>query len=106
MSQLAVIKTGGKQYVVTPGQKLEVEKLLQKEGDEVLFNDVLLVEKDGKIDIGTPTVLEANVKAKVLSQGKGDKIIIFHYKTKKKEKKKGGHRQLLTKVEITEISNS
>ncbi|TSC94781.1 MAG: large subunit ribosomal protein L21 [Parcubacteria group bacterium Licking1014_1] len=100
---LAVIKTGGKQYLVKPGDKLRVEKLEKKEGEEILFSDVLLVEKNKKIEIGNPLVKDAKVEAKVLSHGKGDKIIVFKYKAKKRYSRKIGHRQLYTEVEITGI---
>ena len=99
----AVIKTGGKQYLVAPGQKLKIEKLPQKEGEEVLFEEVLLVKEGEGIRIGTPFVEGAAVKARVLKQGKGKKIIAFKFKPKKKEKRKQGHRQLFTEVEITAI---
>lgn len=100
---LAVIKTGGKQYKVSPGDKLKVEKLDKKEGSEVSFKDVLLVEKNKKLHIGDPLVKEAKVTAKVLKQGKGKKVIVFKYKPKTRYKKKQGHRQLFTEIEITKI---
>lgn len=100
---LAVIKTGGKQYLVKPGDKIKVEKLDKKEGQEIVFSDVLLVEKNKKVEIGCPKVKDAKVEAKVLSQGKGDKIIVFKYKSKKRYKRKIGHRQPYTEIEITGI---
>lgn len=102
-TMLAVIKTGGKQYLVQPGDKIKIEKLEKKEGAEVTFFDVLLVEKNNKVEIGTPKVKEAKVVGKVLGQGKGDKIIVFKYKSKKRYKRKIGHRQPFTEIEITEI---
>ena len=99
---IAIIKTGGKQYLVKPGDKLKIEKLDKKEGEEVSFSEVLLVEKNDKIEIGTPTV-KAEVQAKVLSHGKGDKIIVFKYKPKKRESRKIGHRQPYTEIEIIGI---
>ena len=99
---IAIIKTGGKQYLVKPGDKLKIEKLDKKEGEEVSFSEVLLVEKNDKIEIGTPTV-KAEVRAKVLSHGKGDKIIVFKYKPKKRESRKIGHRQPYTEIEIIGI---
>ena len=105
MAQIAIIKTGGKQYIVSPGQKLKIEKLSKKVGDEVVFEEVLMVENEGKIELGTPFIAKTTVKGKVLRQDQGEKIIVFQYKTKKKEKKKKVHRQLFTEVEITEISN-
>jgi len=100
---LAVIKTGGKQYLVTPGKKIKVEKLNKKDGAEVSFGEVLLVEKNKKVEIGDPQVKGAKVTGKVISQGKRDKVIIFKYKPKKRYKIKKGHRQSFTEVEITAI---
>lgn len=102
---LAVIKTGGKQYIVSPGDKIKVEKLEVEEGKEVTFSEVLLLEKSRKIEIGTPTVKGAKVEGKVLNQGKGEKLIIFKYKPKKRYKRKIGHRQKFTEVEITKIED-
>lgn len=101
---LAVIKTGGKQYLVTPGQKIKIEKIDdKKEGAEIAFTDVLLLEKGNKLEIGTPKVEGVKVLGKVLKQGKADKVIIFKYKAKKRYQKKIGHRQFFTEVEITKI---
>ncbi|MCD6429176.1 50S ribosomal protein L21 [bacterium] len=100
---LAVIKTGGKQYLVKPGDKIKVEKLPKKEGEEIIFDQVLLIEDGKNVKIGKPLVENAKVKGKILEQGKGAKIIVFKYKAKKRYKKKMGHRQLYTLVEITEI---
>ena len=100
---LAVIKTGGKQYIVTPGQKIKVEKLLQEEGSEVVFDEVLLIQDNGKIEIGTPFVQGAKVKGKVIKHGKGEKLVVFKFKPKKREQKKKGHRQLFTEVEVIKI---
>jgi len=100
---LAVIETGGKQYLVSPGDKIKIEKLDKKEGDKVTFSDVLLVEKNGKAKLGTPKVEGAKVEGKVLKQGKGEKIIVFKYKPKKRQKTKKGHRQPFTEVEIEKI---
>lgn len=99
----AVIKTGGKQYLVQPGDKIKVEKLDVKEEKEITFSDVLLLEKSNKLEIGEPTVKGAKVTAKVLGQVKGEKLIIFKYKPKKRYKRKIGHRQKFTEVEIVSI---
>jgi large subunit ribosomal protein L21 len=99
---LAIIKTGGKQYIVQPGDKLKIEKIDKKEGEEIIFSDVLLVEKSKKIEIGTPLV-KTEVHAKILSAGKGDKVIVYKYKPKKRESRKIGHRQPYTEIEITAI---
>ncbi len=100
---LAVIKTGGKQYKVSEGDKIKIEKLDNAEGEEVIFPEVLLLENKKEILIGTPFIKDAQVKAKVLKQGKNEKVIIFKYKPKKRYKVKKGHRQPFTEVEITEI---
>jgi large subunit ribosomal protein L21 len=103
MAEMAVIKTGGKQYIVASGKKLKIEKLPQKEGGDVIFDEVLLVENDKGITIGSPLVEGAVVKGKVLSQGKAKKVIVFKFKAKKREKTKNGHRQPYSEVEITSI---
>ena len=99
----AVIKTGGKQYLVQPGDKITVEKLEGKEGKEISFSEVLLLGDDKKLEIGVPKVRGAKVVAKILGQVKGEKLIIFKYKPKKRYKRKIGHRQQLTQIEITKI---
>ena len=99
---LAVIKTGGKQYLVKLGDKIKIEKLEKKQGEKFSFTDVLLVEKNKKLEIGNPLV-KAEVEAKVLSHGKGKKIIVFKYKPKKRYSRKIGHRQPYTEIEITGI---
>lgn len=104
---IAVIKTGGKQYLVSPGQKIKVEKLeKKKEGTEVTFKDVLLLEKNKKVEIGFPLVKDAKVTGKILRHGKGKKVISLKYKAKKRYKVKKGHRQPYTEVEILKISES
>jgi large subunit ribosomal protein L21 len=100
---LAVIKTGGKQYKVAPGQKIKIEKINTPVGQEVVFDEVLLTEKNKKVEIGQPLVQGAKVAAKVLRQEKADKVIVFKYKSKKRYKVKRGHRQPYTEVEITAI---
>ena len=98
----AVIKTGGKQYKVSEGDVIEVEKLDKEEGEKIIFKDVLLLENDG-VEIGKPTVDKAVVKGKILKQGRGEKKIVFKYKPKKRQSKKKGHRQPFSRVEIKEI---
>ncbi len=100
---LAVIKTGGKQYIVAPGQKIKIERIEGKEGDEIIFNDVLLLEKDGKTEFGDPLVKGVKVAGKILKQGKAKKVIVFKIKPKKRYKVKKGHRQSFTEIEITKI---
>jgi len=101
---LAVIKTGGKQYIVTPGQKIKIEKLDKETDSEVIFDEVLLVEKGKKIEIGTPFVEGAKIIGKIISQGKAKKVIVFKYKQKTRYKVKKGHRQPYTEVEIKTIN--
>ena len=103
---IAVIKTGGKQYLVSPGQKIKIEKVDAKEGKEITFKDVLLLEKQRKLEIGTPFVKGAKVIGKVLKHGKSKKVIVFKYKSKTRHKVKKGHRQPFTEVEIIKIETS
>ena len=100
---LAVIRTGGKQYLVSPGQKIKIEKVEKKEGSEITFNEILLLEKQKKLEIGKPLVKGAKVIGKILRHGKAKKMIILKYKTRKRYKKKLGHRQPFTEVEIVKI---
>ena len=100
---LAVIKTGGKQYVVAPGQKLNIEKIEAAEGSNFAFEDVLLTADGDDIKIGNPKVPGVKVEARVLKQGRADKIIIFKYHSKTRYRKKRGHRQHFTQVEILKI---
>ena len=99
----AIIKTGGKQYRVSEGDVLEVEKLAVEAGEEVVFDQVLTVVNDADVVIGRPLVEGAKVTAKVVEQGKGEKILIFKYKAKANYRKRQGHRQPYTKVEISKI---
>jgi large subunit ribosomal protein L21 len=99
----AIIKTGGKQYRVEKSDVIYVEKLDAQEGDEVQF-DVMLVGKDEGAVIGKPLVAGASVTGKVVKQVKSAKILVYKYKAKKNERKRQGHRQPYTKVEITAIN--
>ena len=100
----AVIVTGGKQYTVAEGDILFVEKLNAEENTTVKFDEVLAVLDGENSKIGAPVVEGAAVEAKVVKNGKGKKITVFKYKPKKNEKKKMGHRQPYTKVEIVKIA--
>ncbi len=100
----AVIKTGGKQYRVHEGDILLVEKLEAVEGTTVSFGEVLAFSDDTGLKVGTPLVEGAVVEAQVLKQGKGKKIIVFKYKAKKNVRKKQGHRQPYTRVQVTKIT--
>lgn len=99
----AIIETGGKQYTIEAGDKLRVEKLDAKEGDVVTFDKVVFVSGD-EPKVGTPYVEGAKVEAKVLAQAKAKKVIVYKYKSKKNERKKNGHRQPYTLVEISGIN--
>ena len=100
----AIIVTGGKQYTVAEGDVLYVEKLGVEAEQNVKFEQVLAVLDGENTKIGAPVVEGAVVEAKVVKNGKGKKITVFEYKAKKNEKKKIGHRQPYTKVEITKIA--
>ncbi len=100
----AVIVTGGKQYTVAEGDVLFIEKLNAEENATIKFDEVLAVLDGENSKIGAPVVEGAAVEAKVVKNGKGKKLTIFKYKAKKNEKKKMGHRQPYTKVEITKIA--
>jgi large subunit ribosomal protein L21 len=100
----AIIETGGKQYKVEQGTELFIEKLEAAEGETVQFDNVVLVNKDGNLAVGTPTVAGATVSAKVASHGRGKKIIVYKYKAKKNYRRKQGHRQPFTKVVIEAIN--
>jgi len=99
----AIIVTGGKQYKVSEGDVVFIEKLDAQEGDAVKFDQVLAIGGD-KTVIGTPVVEGASVEAKVVAQGKAKKVVVFKYKPKKGEKTKQGHRQPFTKVQIEKIN--
>ena len=99
----AIIVTGGKQYKVSEGDVIFIEKLDAQEGDTVKFDQVLAIGGENTV-IGTPVVEGASVDAKVVANGKGKKVIVFKYKPKKGEKTKQGHRQPYTKVQIEKIN--
>ncbi len=98
----AVIQTGGKQYKVQVGDEVMIEKIVAEVGDAVSF-DVMLVSDESGVKVGTPIVDGVKAEAKVVEHGKGKKVVVFHYKPKKDYRKKQGHRQPYTKVEITKI---
>ena len=99
----AIFETGGKQYKVTEGDVVFVEKLNVADGEKVTFDKVLAVSAGEKLSVGTPYVDGASVVANVVKSGKGKKIYVIKYKAKKNEKKKIGHRQAYTKIQITGI---
>ena len=106
MNDYAVIKTGGKQYLVEQGTKINIEKLMGKPGEKIIFEDVLLTSLDGKVSIGKPTVEGSNVVGEIDQQIKGPKIQGIRYKNKTRHAVRIGHRQSLTSVVIKQVSKS
>ncbi|MBI4049649.1 MAG: 50S ribosomal protein L21 [Candidatus Doudnabacteria bacterium] len=104
MTKQAVIETGGKQYLVSPKEKLAIEKLAGKEGETVTFDKVLLVTDSDSVSVGKPYVAGAKVVGKVLAQNKADKLVVFKYRAKSRYRRKYGHRQQQTVVEIESIN--
>ena len=100
----AVIRTGGKQYQVKAGDSLEVEKLDGNVGDTITLGDVLLVANDAAVTIGQPVVDGATVTAKITGQYRGDKILVFRYRPKKRIRVRKGHRQYLTRLEVQSVN--
>ncbi|PKP38403.1 MAG: 50S ribosomal protein L21 [Bacteroidetes bacterium HGW-Bacteroidetes-15] len=99
----AIVDIAGQQFKVQKDQKIFVHRLEAEEGTEMNFDKILLVDNDGKVTIGSPTVENAKVTAKVLDHVKGDKVIIFKKKRRKGYKLKKGHRQQFTQIQIEEI---
>ena len=101
----AVIKAGGKQYRVSAGEKLKVEKLRAEVGSELVLQDVLLIGDGQSLKVGTPVLKGASVKAKVVSHGLADKVMSFKMRRRKNSKRHRGHRQGFTEIQITGISS-
>lgn len=99
----AVVRTGGKQYRVAPGDTVEVEKLEGAVGDTIVLDDVLLVANEDSITVGQPQVEGAKVSARISGQYRGNKILVFRYRPKKRIRVRRGHRQYLTRLEIESI---
>lgn len=99
----AVIKTGGKQYKVAPGDLLRVEKLDAKKGDTVEISEVFMVADGDKLNVGKPTVANAKVTAEVMGEGRGEKLLIFKHRRRKGFRKTTGHRQDFTTLKVKEI---
>jgi len=99
----AIIETGGKQYKVVPGQKIDVDRLACAEGEDIELSRVLLIADDQNTVIGSPTIEGARVVATCLSEGKNGKTIVFKYKPKVRYRRKKGHRQIYSKLEIKQI---
>lgn len=99
----AVIKTGGKQYKVTVGEKLKVEQIPAELDSQIELNEVLMIADGDKVTVGAPTVAGAKVVAKVVAHGRGEKIRIFKMRRRKHYQKRQGHRQNFTQIEIVSI---
>lgn len=100
----AIIATGGKQYLIKEGDIIKVEKLNLNEGENVKFDQVLMLEKEGKYLFGQPLLENSWADGKILRHGKGKKVVVLKYKPKKRYEKKIGHRQLFTEVKIEKIN--
>ena len=101
----AVIKTGGKQYRVTPGLKLKVEKLAGDVGSNVVLDQVLMLADGENVTIGAPVIAGATVPATVVSHGRGDKVMIFKFRRRKHYRKTQGHRQDYTEIQIGDFAS-
>ena len=99
----AVVETGGKQYRATPGEMLDVEKLAVEVGEQVTLDRVLMVTEGTDVRVGRPVIEGASVLATVVAQGRYRKVTWFHYQAKKRERKKGGHRQHYTRLRIEQV---
>lgn len=99
----AIVETGGKQYKVAPGQKIDVDRLSVAEGKDIELSKVLLIADGDDTIVGTPTIDGAKVVATCLGERKGDKVIVFKYKPKVRYRRKTGHRQLYARLEIKQI---
>lgn len=99
----AVVNTGGKQYRLTEGDVVDVERFSGEVGDQVVFDQVLFVGQADDQTVGDPIVKGARVVGSIIEQGKGDKVIVFKYKKRKMYRRRTGHRQLMTRVRIEEI---
>ena len=102
----AIIESCGKQYKVAEGDVVFFEKLEAEEGKKVTFDNVVLVSDDKKVEVGAPYVKGVKVEGKVVSHGKGEKVLVYKYKAKKNYRRTQGHRQPYTKVEITKIKTA
>lgn len=100
----AIIRTGGKQFRVEPGQKLRIPSVEGDAGSTLTFKDVLLGSEDGNVRTGAPTLSKAKVTAEIVRHGRGDKIVVFKFKRRKNYARKQGHRQGYTEVRINDIT--
>ena len=100
----AVVKSGGKEYRVSKGDLIRVEKLEGKAGDQVVIRDVLMVSDEGKVQLGTPQLTNAVVKGKIVQEAKGKKVLIYKMKKRKNYRRTKGHRQTYTYLRVEDIS--
>ncbi|MDB4940047.1 MAG: rplU [Candidatus Doudnabacteria bacterium] len=100
---LAIIQTGGKQYLVKASDKIQIEKIEGNVGDLIKLGDVLLTAEGEKFNLGKPMIEGGAIEAKILKQGRSKKVLVFKYKAKSKYRRKQGHRQSYTEVEIIKI---
>lgn len=100
---ISIIETGGKQYLVSKGDTIQVEKLPGVAGDKIAFENVLFSGDEKSYQLGKPFIADAKVEGKILKQGRSKKIVVFKYKAKSKYRRKQGHRQAFTEVEIIKI---
>ena len=103
MAVYAIVRSGGKQYRVQQGATIDVERLAAPEGGQVELAEVLLLDEDGHVTVGTPTVPGVKVMAEVVSHGRGPRLIVFRYRAKTRYRKKTGHRQAFTRLAIQKI---
>jgi large subunit ribosomal protein L21 len=105
MAKIAIIETGGKQYVVTKDSVLDIEKLadVSKKGDKITFEKVLLTDDGAKTEVGAPYIKGAKVAGELIEQGRAQKVTVIRYREKSRYFKKKGHRQPFTKVRITSV---
>lgn len=101
--KIAVIESGSKQYRVSPGEKIKIEKLAVKEGDKIEFDKVLLISEDGKTVLGAPLISGAKVTGDVLKQGRLPKVTLTKFKSKERQRVHKGHKQPFTEVKILDI---
>ena len=102
----AIVEIAGQQFKVEKDQQLFVHRLEDKEGSKVIFDNVLLIDNNGKVNVGAPVITGASISAKVIEHLKGDKVIVFKKKRRKGYKVKNGHRQYLTKIQVEGISET
>ena len=101
--KLAVIETGGKQYLVSEGKKIKIEKIEGEEGSKIKFDRVLLIGDENKVEIGDPYLKGKHIEAELAKTGRTRKVFVFHYHSKTRYRKKNTHRQYFTEAKVTKI---